>query len=744
MAPSGAREERRPTVVAAALVALVALLPFARGLLSGASFYFRDLSRHFFPLRRFVAEGLRSGELRYWNPLVHEGEPLPLPPLSYLPDAVHALLPSEWFFSLLLALHVPLAALAFFALAREMGTTRRAAAGGALVYALAGFALSSLNLYVFLQAVAWAPLVVRGFLRVGGGTWREAALAALPLGVALTTTGVEVVAQTVVIALVLAGSVDRSRWGRFAAALALGAGVAAYTLLPVTGLVAGSARGAGFPADVVLSHSIHPLAFAQAVIAGFLGDASQGAGRFWGQRYSPLGFPYVLSVYVGATVLALAALGVVRGRGPRWRLAALAAAAVVVCLGSWAGLGPIVEALEPLRRFRYPSKAWFTVHFAVALLATLGIDALQRGEGPGPARRLALLAGLAGAPLVAAPLLPRLLPGTTRWFVLGFFPPEMAWGDRIAALRFMTADALVGGLVALAACGLAWLVARDRLAPAAAAAGIAALVGADMLRAGAGLNPMVAPSFFRLSPEMSAVAARLRQTGGRIFTCDVAQSPAYLAARASLGAEQESWSFALLRETLTPFYNLEPGVPTALSLDLTMLTPRTRVASPDEASCRDLASFLPRLREAGARDVLSLDVIEADGVRLSERVEPAALRPLAVHLYSIEDPRSRFEIAQGTVSVVGERSDDLEIEVDSPGGVLVLRQAPAAGWRARVNGREVRLERTESDHVAVEVPPGRSRVRLDYRPPRQRLGVTITIASLAALGLLARRRRPAP
>jgi hypothetical protein len=744
MAPSGARGERRPTVVAAALVALVAFLPFARGLLSGASFYFRDLSRHFFPLRRFVAEGLGSGELRYWNPLVHEGEPLPLPPLSYLPDALHALLPSEWFFSLLLALHVPLAALAFFALARDMGTTRRAAAGGALVYALGGFALSSLNLYVFLQAMAWAPLVVLGFLRAGRGTLRDAALAALPLGVALTTTGVEVVAQAVVVALLLAGCADRTRWGRFVVVLALGAGLAAYTLLPVSGLVAGSARGAGFPVDVVLSHSIHPLALVQALVAGWLGDASQGAGRFWGQRYSPLGFPYVLSLYLGATVLALAALGVVQGRGPRWRLAALVGAAALVCLGSWAGLGPIVEALEPLRRFRYPSKAYFTVHFAVALLATLGVEALHRGEGRGAFRRLALLAGLAAAPLVAAPLLPRLFPATTRWFVAGFFPPEMAWGARVAALHFMTADALVGGLVALAACGVAWLAARDRLAPAAAAAAIAALVGADMLRAGAGLNPMVGPSFFRLSPEMSAVAARLRQAGGRVFTCDVAQSPAYLAARASLGAEQESWSFALLRETLTPFYNLEPGVATALSLDLTMLTPRTRVASPDEASCRDLSSFLPRLREAGVRDVSSLDVIEADGIRLAERVAPAALGSLAVYVYSVEDPRPRFEIAGGVVSVVRERSDDLELDVESPGGVLVIRQAPAAGWRATVDGREVGLQRTESDHVAVEVPPGRSRVRLDYRPPRQRLGVAISIASLVALGLLAVRRKPAP
>jgi len=77
------RSERQREWAAAALVALVAFLPFARGVLSGASLYFRDLSLHFFPLRRFALEGLRRGELRFWNPYVHEGVPLSLPPLGY-------------------------------------------------------------------------------------------------------------------------------------------------------------------------------------------------------------------------------------------------------------------------------------------------------------------------------------------------------------------------------------------------------------------------------------------------------------------------------------------------------------------------------------------------------------------------------------------------------------------------------------------------------------------------------------
>ena len=107
------RSERQRETAAAAFVALVAFLPFARGVLSGASLYFRDLSLHFFPLRRFALEGLRAGELRFWNPYVHEGVPLTLPPLGYPLDLLALAWPHEPLLSLLLALHVPLGAFGF-------------------------------------------------------------------------------------------------------------------------------------------------------------------------------------------------------------------------------------------------------------------------------------------------------------------------------------------------------------------------------------------------------------------------------------------------------------------------------------------------------------------------------------------------------------------------------------------------------------------------------------------------------
>jgi hypothetical protein len=138
--------ERPRPAVAATLVAAVAFLPFLRGVIEGGSFYFRDLSLYFFPLRRFALAGLAQGELRLWNPLVHAGTPLSLPAVGYPVDLVQLLSTHEAFLTLVLALHVPLGALAMFALARGLGMPSVAAAGSGVVYALGGFFLASLNL----------------------------------------------------------------------------------------------------------------------------------------------------------------------------------------------------------------------------------------------------------------------------------------------------------------------------------------------------------------------------------------------------------------------------------------------------------------------------------------------------------------------------------------------------------------------------------------------------------------------
>jgi hypothetical protein len=718
----------------AAIAALLAFLPFARGVLRGECFYFRDLALYFFPVRRFVVEGLRGLEVRFWNPFVHGGVPLALPPIAYPFDLLQVLLPDERGMSLLLALHLPLAAVGFFVLARSIDLSRVAAVGGAVAYSLGGFALSTVNLYVYLEALAWGPLVIWGLARAAHGGRRRIAVAAVLVGIAASTTAIEIVAQTLLIGGLFALP-GRRLWlasTRVATSVAVGVGLAAAPLVVVAGAVAGSAREAGFPTDVTLAHAVHPMTLLQVVVGGLYGDLSRIADRFWGQNFFPLGFPYLLSLYIGAITLALAAVGASRPSPLRWRLVGLCLAALVVCLGPWAGLGPLVDSLPVLRRFRYPSKAFFTVHTSVALLAGLGLDTLARSVGGRGWRGLAAGLTVAGALLLATPSLPFLFPDATRWFLAHFFPADATLEWRWLWLRLMAEDAARGGLVVGAAALVAVLAAFGRLRSPLAAGGLVAFVAADLLRTGAGLNPTVTPDFFALSPETLQWAASARGSG-RIFTCDVGQSPSYRALRAARPGGHETWSFALLADSLTPLFNMRAQLRSALSPDLTMLVPVSRVSSPDEASCRDLSALLPRLRDVGVGHVLSLDPLRHLDLTPSGDIEPARVAPAVIHTYALRDPTPLVEVLGGDVSGFQEGQGEVQFEGRTlESTVARVNVTPHAGWGAKVDGHPAAVVPSPDGRLTVSIPPGRHQVTLRFRPP----GLTAGLLLSGLCGLL--------
>jgi hypothetical protein len=734
----------------AGVVAAVAALPFARGLLSGHAFFFRDLSLHFFPLRRFALDGLRAAELRYWNPYLHEGIPSPFPPISYPLELLQLLRPDEWGLSLVLALHVPLAALAFLALGRHLGLEPVAAAAGSFVYALGGFCLSTLNLYVYAEAMAWAPLVVLGARRAAGGGGRDVALAAIATAMAWSTVGTEIVLQSILAAVVLSWppAGRRAALLRVAAALALGLGLSAPTTGVMSGVVAVSERGRGFTPAVVLAQSIHPLTLLQVVIGDFHGDLSDVANRWWGENFFPRGFPYFLSLYLGATSLAVAVVGARFGRALRRRLIVLGLFALVVCLGRWGIIGPVVEALPFLRRFRFPSKAFFTVHLTVSLLVALGADALVSGRRP--AWRWQAVAGLTlGGILVGGLLLPTLAPGFVRYFAAGFFPSDEAWPRRERQLAHVLHDAATGGGLALAAAAVALVVLRGRLRPRLAMAGLAALLAADLLRTGAGLNPMVTARFYRLSAEMTAHLPVLRD-GSRLFVCEPVRSRAYWAGRALHPENHEAWTFETYRETMTPDFNLLVRVPTALSDDLTSLVPLGAVPA-READCDQIGLLAGRLRSAGVAHVVSLDPLTDPSLRERAVVAAPRIAPTAVHIYDVTPPvTDRLALVdasaggpvRGLARLAAESSDALEITVDAEApALLVVRDGHAPGWRAWVDGVSAPVARVEGHYRAVPVAAGSHRVRLSYQPPGLRPGLALMAVSLAVGGLLLLRGR---
>jgi hypothetical protein len=747
------RSHCTPWLLAFLLAPTLSFAPFAWGIATGGCFYTRDLSSHFFPIRRFEVEGLRAGEIREWNPYVYEGIPVTLPPVSYPVDLLQVLVPNEWGFSLLLALHVPLAALTFLLLARRLGYPPTAAAVGALAYSLGGFSLSCLNLYLMIEAFAWAPLVIATLLGAASGGRREVALAGVAVAVCLSTSGLEIAAQAIVCGLVLAATRRAADSLRPAAGVLLGVGLAAFPLEALFRLVSGGRREGGFPLVESLSQSVHPVSLLQTLVAGLYGDPIASGYRYWGARFWGGPSPYILSLYLGGTVLCLAAIGALRSERYRARLLLLLAGALLVSFGRWARLDLLLEALPVLTSFRYPVKAFFTVVVASSVLAAAGADALLKS------RRawwlLALGAGVVAAALVSIPLVETGLPRAFAWLQGHFFVDSYPKALRAPALREVARDAAAGATALFVTAGLSVLVLRRLIRVEMATAAICVIVAADLVRAGAGLNPMADRSLYTFSPEMTRVAARLREGGGRAFTCTIQAMPTFREAARRIGRPL-LWATTVWRETLSPRANMDLGVAN-VGWDATAFLSTRRSLTEAEAMCR-AASTLPRLRERGVRYILSVQPFTNEALRLVDVERPARTRPLSIYVYeltgSLPDPtawstpddvdaQGRGRLLEGAAArYVDAGWDHVRVAVESPrAAYLIVRRANAPGWSATVDGAPAPVLTANGRHQAVPIPKGASEVSLRYRAPSSLPGVAVSLLSAVLAAALALGRR---
>ena len=754
------------------LLVPVALLANPLAALPRASYYFRDLSLAFFPLRLFSAQELKAGHLSLWNPYFFEGS-FQLPTL-YPPDLLHALWPSPVFISWLLTLHLPLAALAAYWLARELGASRPGAFLAGAIYALSGFTLSCLNLYIFLQALALAPFVAGLLRRAARDGGRAVPAAAAMLAVAISTLALEFALQAALLGVAL-GLVDspwRQALRRLALALALGVGIAGLPVALVASLLPETARGAGFSREVALANAVHPAVLAQALMPNLFGFPQAPSEAFWGGRFFSQQLPYFLSLYVGPLALALGAIGAFQ-LPPRLRLVLLGLGGLGLwyALGEAGGLASIVARLPLATAFRYPSKALLLPQLALALSAAFAVSGLRAG------RAWSALAALsAGAAAVAVGITVSLAvasPGLVGWSGVeaSFWPQAVAVARR---------DAGIVVLLAVAAAALAVAVARRMLGPGRAVALLTALIVVDLARAGADLNGQVHPSFFEPLPEMAAL--RLADLdGARVFSYGHYHSPAFRELMGRGGSMLTLTNFYLHRQLLGPYASVLDHVEVPEATDLTSLAPRECELSAEFYDPARVGDLLPWLRNAGVARVLSLDPLSHPALVPLASV-PAGPQGVAIHVYGF-DPWPRASLACRATAVDtrvralnapyrpgfdpwrevalerqgGEGPDDAlpatctkgrarrtswtaseeryEIETNAS-AYLVVRASYARGWQASVDGVPAPVLRANGKHRAVAVSAGRHEVVLRYEAPGFLPGLVVSVASLLVAAVL--------
>lgn len=736
-------------------------LPLARGT---ETLYLRDVLNTHFPMKQAQAEAMRAGYFPILDPYRAGGQPLAGNPnaVPFYPTNLLYLAGSAfWALNAHFWIHLLLAPLAFFWMARSWGLAREPAWAASVCYTTGGFFLSHLSFLNLIAAAALAPALIAACLDLAAGRRRALTPPVLALLWALLLLGGDPLMAA--LAGLLAGTAllfawgsawrargERPGWARVGiAALAFVTGtlLALPQLVEFLRILPLSFRGhMGFSQQVATVASFDPRQLIEWLIPFAFGRPDlMGPGAFWGSRFYTDTPPYFLSLYPGLLTFALlAAAG--RPRAPHRRSAWWAWGCIA--FGTFVSLGrfnPLMAwVFGQQKSLRYPVKFWLPVAIGWALLCGLGFDRAFR-EGDAKARRrsalvlavLALILGAAWIYLTAAQgqayeLLRRYIPQD-------FKEPFVA-NERLRWAGLCLLSVLLVGIF-----GLLARIARYR-----PAVGDAILLAVHALAQLLILRPLyptdaLAPYTVR-PPALAFVPA-----GARVVNPDFN----YLFGPSSLKQGEFPTPRSEWMERRA-FFELYP-----------FTGPLWRRRYELNVSAEGLDSFLTRMAQGsikGSDNEKRLRLLAAWGVDrliMNHPLQPqperarllAALPSFGRQLYVYEvadrapeaflarrvfsaphlnaaytflgdpafDPRTDTVLpgqdgppiprGGGTARIVKEGPESLEVDVDAgPGGSVLVVQRAYFLYKAKLDGRTVPIQTANLHRLGVEVPAGRHHV----------------------------------
>ena len=768
---------------AAAVLALLVILFFHQVALEGQTFVSPDTTQP----AGFVRVGEHSLYQEHvyplWNPYVFLGMP------SFASGAYNPLIyPPDWPLAVLqrvlplpemtwLLLYYFLGGVFFFLLAREWGARPEGALLGALVFVMTpnmvavgahghgskmvGSAYLPLLLWLVarwmrrggLHHLGWLALaggfqMLRGHVQIAFYTWFAVGLYLL-FEVAFGG-GRE---EGELAAPPLTGRLARAAGVMVAMALAFGIG--GFYSLPLREYARYSIRGGsadgGVGIDYATAWSMAPWELPTAVVPGWVGF---GGGTYWG------GMPFTdyPNAYVGmiTIVLAVAAFGL-RGTARLYAFA-LGVIALLISFGKYFPLYSVLyNALPLFNKFRVPVMIILLFHLAAALGLAWGWTTLiggnqERKEDARLGRVMMIVAIVLGLGLLAGVLGQEGLRAGYVRFAQGH-RPELPPDALEAAFRGFIGDLARVSFLGLLAVGAGVIALRRRMSAALCTVGVLVLLLIELWPvSNALMAPVIGPKPPRtLDQGRDDVVEFLEKAGppgsfrilplaelqnNRFAGFRIASIGGYHAAKprlyqdlADAQALQNPYWLGLLnvRYVVTP-QPFEGG-------QLPEVYKGSQVIYSNPAA-------LPRAMVLGAYRVAASPRAIVDSIAAGV-TDPAHLTWLERDIGAKLGP---VDGATATISRYG--LNDVAIDVETPGPALLrLADLWYPDWVASVDGRPVEILKADYLLRAVAVPAGRHRVEFHFRSSAVRLGLMMSLGSLAmVLALLVtgwvRRRRP--
>lgn len=689
---------RRADAFAVGALAAVHLAFWWRALALQGVLIHSDICYFFEPMKALLHDSLRAGRLPLWSPYIYCGYPVAAEgqiaafyPISLL---LSWLLPSSAAVTWLVAVHVMLAALGSYALARHLVLSPFASFLSGLTFSFSGYLFAHIHHVSLVCAAAWLPWVVlfvehawRGPLLPNAAgaalAWGAAALCGHPQTVFLISLAV---AYWLCWRWLGSNSSKRKAslrrlCGVLGLVLILGAGVGAVQLLLTAELSASAPHGERGSLEYVTSFSLLPRH-----LVGLVAPNWQGTPAFNDYEGENYYWEYVL--YLGLAPLALAVVGGMARRGRALALLGLVSLALALARGN--PLYEVVRLLPGFSEFRVPARFIFLFTFAAALLAGVGWEAVARWHTLMRGRRLlalgAAVVALTGLDLVGfartlAPLADSAVTTAPNAAAAAMQEDREWW--RAVVVPTSTIDATWVPPGGWAANPNGWIEAR-------------ALLPSDVpqsygLHVVGGYAGFVDPGFamFERSAYASAHAgdmALLSLVGTR-----------YLAL--------PPWeNLPLPKRTVGPFllYRNPEAFPRAFAVSAVI-----RAASDQEAHRR------------------TVELARAGRLRQAAVVQGEADLPMVASHTMV------------SMNIEQHRPEHVVIIAEAGGPcLLVLNERWDRGWRAAVDGRAAPLLKVDGVLMGAPLPGGRHQVEFRYHPWGLLVGRVVSLAAAALCAYL--------
>jgi len=735
----------------ALLLGVLIFAAFPQVLLGLQTFVVRDYGFFAYPLAAYQRDCFWRGELPFWNPYNNCG----LPFLAqwntmalYPPALIYLLLPLGWSLSLFCLLHLFWAGLGMYFLAHRWSGSRYGAAVAGVIFAFNGLSLNFLMWPSHIATLSWMPWVLFAVERAWQEGGRKVVAAALVGACQMLAGGPETILFTwlLLLALWLVGGsaaqapADRLAsqpicarhvsFGRFALVGLLVAGLAAVQLLPFLDLASHSQREQGF-ADA--RWSMPGWGWANFLVPMVFGSVwNKGVFFQYNQAWTS-------SYYLGVGALLLALLALWQSRERRVQLLAVAVgAAFFLALGDQVGPGRWLRHVLPqLSLMTYPVKFVTVIIVAGPLLAAFAVARFLRSNAAERAVEERRLIGLGTilAILIGAILL---------WAWRRPFPTDH-FGDTLrnglSRLVF-----LASGVALLWATGRSSGVARtsttlwQRCLP----WSLLVLCWLDVWTHVPPQNPTVPPSIYApgLAREKLAMKPQPSLGSSRVMVSPAAQKKFTQFILSDLQN-----NFLVKRLGFYADCNVLDGVPKTDGFF--SLYPREvgelagalyTTTNPAPAHLADFMSvsqqtapgqfffFFPRagflpLATAGQQPVW---LVAAQALRAILTPDFDGSRVVILPL----EARGRSAVtnaASAQVKLTSYAAEHVELEVEAAAPAwVVLSQSWYHRWRAYVDGRPEPLWRANYAFQAVQVPAGKSHVRLSYEDGAFQAGAAIS------------------